>query len=319
MANGFIPSQGDVRLYVLGEKNFSCLVRRSFFQDVVEVDIYTGEKCKMHDLMHDLTQSVMGQDCVVIEPGKELITPDEVLYLSSECEDFEFLKQDLKKLRSLRSMLVFNEERCYWFCELPKRLRYMRNLQRLDIGHCPELEHMLVGIKELTHLQRLSKFSVGKDNGRRIGELGNLNLLGWDLRLGLSWDRSEETCDSDVVEGSEPNLGFHELDIRLYMGMVFSPSWLVKLVNLTSIILIDLKKCEELPQLGKLPSLKRIDLELMMSLKCFHDEDDAASKDEIHFPNLQELRISGCPSLVCLPSNFPKLYKKLQQITFSTR
>nr|GEW22964.1 nucleotide-binding alpha-beta plait domain-containing protein [Tanacetum cinerariifolium] len=246
MANGFIPSQGDVILYVLGEEFFSCLVRRSFFQDVVEVDIYTDEQCKMHDLMHDLTQSVMGQDCAVIEPGKELITPTEVLHLSLECEDFVFSKQDLKKLRSLRSMLVFNE-----------------------------------------------------------GELGNLNLLGWDLRLselenvrgltdaksanlkdktnlkyfrlGSSWDRSEETCDSDVVERSEPNS-----------------------VNLTSIVLIDIKKCEELPQLGKLSSLKRIDLELMMSLKCFHNEDDAASKDEIHIPNLQELRISGCPSLVIM-------------------
>nr|GEZ83994.1 disease resistance protein [Tanacetum cinerariifolium] len=73
----FIPSQGDVSLYVLGEEIFSCLVRRSFFQDVFEKDIDTGDICKMHDLMHDLAQYEMRHDCAVIGPGKKLITPDE--------------------------------------------------------------------------------------------------------------------------------------------------------------------------------------------------------------------------------------------------
>ncbi|GKC54283.1 disease resistance protein [Tanacetum coccineum] len=45
----------------------------------------------------------------------------------------------------------------------------------------------------------------------------------------------------------------------------------------------------------------------MKSLKCFHDDDEAVSKDEILFPNLQELHIQECWSLVSLPSNFPKL------------
>ncbi|GKC14088.1 disease resistance protein [Tanacetum coccineum] len=250
MANGFIPSQEDVSLYVLGEEIFSCLVRRSFFQDVFEKDIYTGEICKMHDLMHDLAQYEMRHDCAVIGPGKELMTPDEVLHLSIKCEGFEFSKQDLRKLRSVRSMLVFNRnytsnirqmsnhvylrvlhlnrigsstlpksickllihlrylkisnsdikvvpesiinlqnlqvlilKDCWDFRKLTKGLRYMRNLQRLDTGLCPHLEHMPVGIKELTNLRRLSQFAVGKDVGARIGELGNLNLLGLELTL----------------------------------------------------------------------------------------------------------------------------------------
>ncbi|PWA79126.1 Disease resistance protein [Artemisia annua] len=401
MANEFIPSQGDVSLYVLGEEIFSCLVRRSFFQDVIEDDIYTDEKCKMHDLMHDLAQYAMRHDCVVIEPGKELITSDEVLHLSLSCHGFRFSKQDIKKLRPIRSMLVFDNdydssirqifshvylrvlhlngiesstfpesicklihlrylkiedsdiqalpdtfiylqnlqtlilEECWQLRELPKGLRYMRNLQRVDTRDCPKLQHMPVGIKELTNLRRLSEFVVGENDGACIGELGNLNLLGWKLRLSqlenvgrlrdaksanlkdktnlmslkLEWSGNDtETFASEVLEGLEPNSGLQKLSISYYMGGVISPSWLQKLVNLTSIELNYLPKCEQLPPLGKLPSLKSIMLWKMWSLKCFHDDDNATSRDEILFPSLLELFISDCSSLVSLPSDFPKLW-----------
>ncbi|GKF26603.1 disease resistance protein, partial [Tanacetum coccineum] len=303
----------------------------------------------MHDFMHDLAKSEMGNDCAVIEPGKELITPDEVLHLSLSCEDFEFSKQDLRKLRSVRSMLVFNKdytsnirqisnhvylrvlhlneirsstlpksicklihlrymkisrskievlpesimnlqnlevlilERCWLLLELPKGLRFMRNLQRLDLNDCFGLQHMPVGIKELANLRRLSQFAVGKDDGARIGELGNLNLLGSELMLSrlenvgglrdaksanlkdktnlksviLEWSREP---NSEVLEGLEPNSGLQQLTIWSYMGTVLSLSWLVKLVNLTSIGFAGVDKCEQLPPLGKLPSLKRIEL-----------------------------------------------------------
>ncbi|PWA78117.1 Disease resistance protein [Artemisia annua] len=330
-ANGFIPSEGGMSSYVLGEKIFTFLAQRSFFQDVFEKDIDTGAICKMHDLMHDLALDVMKHDCAVIEPGKESITPDEVLHLSLSCEDFEFSKQDLRKLRSVLIL-----EQCWGFRELPKGLRYMRNLQRLDTRDCPRLRHMPIGIKELTILRRLSKFVVGKDDGARIGELGNLNLLGWSLwlsglenveglrdaksanlkdktnlkslKLDWSWDTDRsETFDSEVLEGLEPHSGLQELTIFSYTGTVLSPSWLVKLVHLTSIKFVCLEKCEHMPPLGILPSLKRIRLSSMHSLKCFHDDDNATSKDKILFPSLQHLVIVSCCDLVSLPSNFPKL------------
>ncbi|PWA71461.1 Disease resistance protein [Artemisia annua] len=360
IANGFIPSEGGMSSYVLGQKIFTFLVQRSFFQDVVEKDIDTGAICKMHDLMHDLALDVMKHDCAVIEPGKESRIPDEVLHLSLSCEDFQFSKQDLKKLRSVRSMFVYNIdyrsnitqisnhvylrvlylneikcltlpesicklihlrylkiseskivvlpesiinlqnlqvlilEKCWELRELPKGLRYMRNLQRLDAS-C----HLVRHIRELTNLRRLPEFSVGKDDGAQIGELGNLNRLGWKLKSG--------TFDSEVVEGLEPNSGLQELEIRDYNGRVLSPSWLVKLVNLTSILFTSLFRCEQLPPLGKLPSLKIIKVDFMPSIKCFHDEDNSTSKDEILFPSLQELEIESCRSLVSLPNNFPKL------------
>nr|GEW58499.1 disease resistance protein [Tanacetum cinerariifolium] len=200
MANGFIPSQGNLSLYELGEEIFSCLVRRSFFHDVVEEDIYTCEKCKMHDLMHDLALYAMGHACTVIEPGKELIISDEVLHLILSCPYFEFSKHDLKKLRSVRSMLVFNVHytsnirqisnhvylRVLYLqgirSTLPEsvckliHLRYLNisgsnievlpewiiNLQNLQvlIIECQELRELPKGLRYMRNLQRL-------DTGRR--------------------------------------------------------------------------------------------------------------------------------------------------------
>ncbi|PWA42193.1 Disease resistance protein [Artemisia annua] len=399
MANNFIPPKGEISLYVLGEEIFNCLVWRSFFQ-VVKGDDDEGAICKMHDLMHDLAHHVMRDDCLVIESGRELITTDEVLHLGSSCE-FHFSKQDLNRLRSLRSMLVFYDHQrssniiqisnhaylrvlylqhiegptlpesicelihlrylkisdsniralpesiiylqnlqvlvlksCYCFRVLPNGMRYMRNLRRLETDS-NKLHHMPVGIKELANLRRLSRFAVGKKDGARIGELGNLNLLGRELTLlrlenvgglrdaksanlkdktnlkilCLDWSRHDrqETFDTEVLEGLEPNSGLQKLSIFNYLSTIISPSWLVKLQNLTHIRFHYVKNCEHLPPLGKLPSLEIISLVSMRSLKCFRDDDNDTSRDSILFPSLRKLHIDNCPYLESLPTNFPKL------------
>ncbi|GKA54038.1 hypothetical protein Tco_0752987 [Tanacetum coccineum] len=335
MANGFIPSQGDVSLYALGEEIFTCLAQRSFFQDVVEEDIDTGASCKMHDLMHDLAQYVMIHDCAVIEPDKELITSDEVLHLSIKCKDLQFSKQDLKKLRSVRSMLVFDSDyksnirqisnHVYLrvlhldkissstlpesICKLI-HLRYLK-ISNSDIKVLPEsiiyLQNLQVLIlKSCWWLRELPKgLRLENVGGLRDAKSANLKDKTNLKSLGLEWSRDNHNLE--VLEGLEPNSGLQQLSIGGYKGTVLSLSWLVKLVNLTSIWFFGVDKCEQLPPLGKLPSLKRIVLIRMQSLKRFHDDDDATSKDEILFPNLQKLVIFKCSALVSLPSNFPKL------------
>lgn len=51
---------------MIGEDYFNNLSMRSFFQDLQKD--YKGEyNCKMHDLVHDLAQSLTKNECSVIE------------------------------------------------------------------------------------------------------------------------------------------------------------------------------------------------------------------------------------------------------------
>jgi hypothetical protein len=74
-AQGFLhPSDGNRHLENIGYEYFMDLLWRSFFQDL-QRDIF-GEigKCKMHNLIHDLAQSVAGEECIVLYPdGKNVV------------------------------------------------------------------------------------------------------------------------------------------------------------------------------------------------------------------------------------------------------
>ncbi|CAL5330355.1 unnamed protein product [Camellia sinensis] len=66
MANGFISSNGQLELEDIGNVIWNELHWRSFFQDLNKDQVNTIT-CKMHDLMHDLAQSVTEHECHVME------------------------------------------------------------------------------------------------------------------------------------------------------------------------------------------------------------------------------------------------------------
>ncbi|KAK4565209.1 hypothetical protein RGQ29_007033 [Quercus rubra] len=106
MANGFIPSKGPSELYDFGVDIFNELVRRSFFQDVKEENLgYIT--CKMHDLMHDLAQSIMRHECIAVESSKDVKVEGRIFHIFYDMissQDISF-NEDLHKVRSLRSCL----------------------------------------------------------------------------------------------------------------------------------------------------------------------------------------------------------------------
>ncbi|KAM0005466.1 putative virus X resistance protein-like, coiled-coil [Helianthus debilis subsp. tardiflorus] len=114
VANGFIPPREETdNLYVIGEEIFNCLIWKSLFQVEKGSKYFDGmDRCKMHDLVHDMARHVMKHDCLVIEPAcNEVKIPDEVLHLSSSCPDEKLIlsSEDLRNLTSLRSIFMFGE------------------------------------------------------------------------------------------------------------------------------------------------------------------------------------------------------------------
>ena len=114
------------------------------------------------------------------------------------------------------------------------------------------------------------------------------------------------------MEDLQSHINLKALSLERYGGVI-SPRWLVSLTNLVEFKLDSCKKCQYLPSLDQLPSLKIIDLYGLDSLEHISDT-ERDSSDSLFYPSLEKLKIRSCPNLkgwwremrVSLPS-FPRL------------
>ena len=132
MANGFVPSRGQINLHDLGCEIFNELAWRSFFQEVTE-DIYGKLTCKMHDLMHDLAESVMRYECHVIElAGDRLaVMPKTVRHMFASnipSANIPSIVGNLPRGCSLRSLIIQHSSSLRI---LPKQ----KHLRALDLSY----------------------------------------------------------------------------------------------------------------------------------------------------------------------------------------
>ena len=159
LAHDFIPLQEDDYIEMVAKHIFNELVWRSFFQDVEKFPLRTT--CKIHDLMHDIAQSVMRKECVSIvgrSDYRNLLSEHPRYHFHSSnintflLDDFmrkqsptlrtvlleDFIPPHLSKSSSLRALRLryLNTE------SLPIRPRHLQHLRYLDISEN-------FGIKEL--------------------------------------------------------------------------------------------------------------------------------------------------------------------------
>jgi Leucine-rich repeat (LRR) protein len=172
---------------------------------------------------------------------------------------------------------------------LPASLERLINLRYLNISDTP-LKEMPPHIGQLTKLQTLTDFMVGRQSETSIKELGKLRHLRGELhirnlqnvvdardageanlkgkkhldKLRFTWDGDTHDPQhvTSTLEKLEPNRKVKDLQIDGYGGVRF-PEWVGEssFSNIVSLRLVSCKNCTSLPPLGQLASLEYLSIE----------------------------------------------------------
>ncbi|EEF32838.1 Disease resistance protein RGA2, putative [Ricinus communis] len=239
-------------------------------------------------------------------------------------------------------MLVLNW--CFNLTTLPQGIKYLINLHFLEITETARLQEMPVGVGNLTCLQVLTKFIVGKGDGLRLRELKDLLYLQGELSLqglhnvvdiedakvanlkdkhGLNtlemrWrddfnDSRSEREETLVLDSLQPPTHLEILTIAFFGGTSF-PIWLGEhsFVKLVQVDLISCMKSMSLPSLGRLPSLRRLSIKNAESVRTvgveFYGDDLRSWKPFQSLESLQFQNMTDWEHWTCSAINFPRLH-----------
>ncbi|KAG1368299.1 putative disease resistance RPP13-like protein 1 [Cocos nucifera] len=171
MAQSFIAPQGNMRIEVVGSEYFHDLLGRSFFECSFWKDKYV-----MHDLIHDLVQSVSVDEHQRIEDVKWQEIPSRIRHLSICTKNLELSQlADFGNYKNLRTLVFVNLYDANLDSMLDCLFTRLTNIRVLRLRKC--------GIQELPgsigKLKLLRYLDVSENNIPRLPEsLCNLyNLL----------------------------------------------------------------------------------------------------------------------------------------------
>ncbi|KAK9217477.1 hypothetical protein WN943_006104 [Citrus x changshan-huyou] len=260
-------------------------------------------------------------------------------YLNLSNQSIRKLPDTLCELYNLQKLDI---SCCCKLKELPQGIGKLINMRYLLNYGTISLRYMPVGIGRLTSLRTLDEFYVsggGGIDGRKacrleslrslellqvcgIRRLGNVTDVGEAKRLELDkmknlsclkllfnkeegdGQRRKNEDDQLLLEFLQPPPNLRKLLIGSYRGKTVFPPWMMSLTNLRSLDLDDCENCEKLPPLGKLPSLEKLSISFMCSVKRVdneilgiesdhHDSSSCSSSSvTIAFPKLKSLTIS---------------------------
>ncbi|KAF3790968.1 putative disease resistance protein [Nymphaea thermarum] len=240
-------------------------------------------------------------------------------YLDVSLTHIRELPESTSKLCNLQTLKVIF---CKKLLKLPNALGNMIQLRHLLFDYCDSITYLPTGINQLTCLQTLHCFIVGKGTGcNNINELNALNNLSERLKitnlenvackedaeaanlaaksdlvtLKLVWSRHQSypstvaTNAEGILEALQPPVSIERLDMTNYIGPSF-PSWLGSSVlsKLVEIVIDGAAQCIHLPTLGNLPHLKNLSVTGTNSVRFVRHEfyGDGTTKG---FPSLEKL------------------------------
>nr|XP_027076010.1 putative disease resistance protein RGA3 isoform X2 [Coffea arabica] len=244
-------------------------------------------------------------------------------YVNLEWSEISILPNSLCKLYNLQTLALSGSN----VKDLPKGTCDLISLRHLHYYKSDKEFQMPLEMGQLTCLQTLEFFNVGREKGRRIGELGSLKNLKGKLRirnlelvkdkegaeeaklsekanlfrLYLEWapDREgDDYNDEDVLDGLRPHPKLEELVIWNFMGDQF-PRWLMDLPTTTTLP----ESATALPKLASLAFNFCNRCRELLPLQ--------------NFTSLKELEIYRCSGLTTLPGDMLHSCASLQKLWVS--
>ncbi|KAA8518004.1 hypothetical protein F0562_015478 [Nyssa sinensis] len=336
MAQGYIQSED------IGNQYFNELSTRSFFNDVEEDDSLQRTFCNMHDLIHDLARSVLGEEFCDIDFSAEDI-PQTVrhVFLSNENITRPNFPESLLKLKNLETfiwlcgncytkedicidpiILSFRYLRVLNLCstcfgELPRSIKQLKYLRYLHLGGNTRIQRLPNSICNLYNMQTLilEGATLLQELPKDIWKLISLRHLFVTSRQVLFPEKGIGCLTS-----------LRTLSIIECEHLAYLPNSMQNLTALEDLLIV---KCSELcfsendmqglnnlqrlsirvvPKLARIPSgLKHA----ATTLKCLYIADclDLETLPEWlgSFTSLKRLSISKCPNLTSLPQGMCSL------------
>ncbi|KAJ4967535.1 hypothetical protein NE237_019384 [Protea cynaroides] len=182
MAEGLLQSSNDNMLMEdVGNEYFNSLVWNSFFQDVKEDKYGEVTACKMHDLVHDLAQSIIGNECMMVEDFDKVKPKEETRYLSMVGE-IKTIPETFFIMNKVRAHLCLCRDDFYSPYYISKQMFLsLRSLRVLHLVNT-NIESLPSCIEELKHLRYLdlsgNKFATFPKSITNLYNLQTLKMLG---------------------------------------------------------------------------------------------------------------------------------------------
>ncbi|KAI5318381.1 hypothetical protein L3X38_038089 [Prunus dulcis] len=157
MAQGILDQycvHGNMELEDIGELYFKDLWARSFFQNVIDLDIFY--RFDMHDLIHNLVQSVAQGECFTVKSANTKDISENVRHLTflEAGQNVSTTLQKLNKVRTITADRIDIDES--FLCTCLSRFKYLRVLQ-LPICSLQVLPSSIGSLKHLRYLNLSSE------------------------------------------------------------------------------------------------------------------------------------------------------------------
>ncbi|XP_020598241.1 disease resistance protein RGA2-like [Phalaenopsis equestris] len=180
-----------------GGRYFDDLVRKSFF-----VEFQDDERVyyKMHDLLHDLAQSISSEECYrfVGDNVSSFRLPKTIRHLFVETENLEVLRM-IKDVKSLHSLFLTSQIHVQYFTEMLTDIFKESRSIRLLFIHCRWQKKTSEAIKNLRHLRYLNLTADLTQMPRSLSSFYHLRFIIYKTVADGSWS-------DDFLPGKVSNL-----------------------------------------------------------------------------------------------------------------